>query len=234
MGQPISSNDRVRLESEIIKSPNSLANEKAYLCLRKINAAEDVIYFPVVIKDARISFGKIQFLIVPFSASNSGLGSRWVERKQLVLAHDYQFYYLEGSFFKDVSKYPLPRTDTRGFGSQKGRHDFFDLFFAEHPKIARLQRGFFRLGKPLANDIMYFPIQVENGRKSFGRPQYLIIPYGSIISAYSLFSEKSNVGHVWVDKKALTMEYHMKFEGLQAFFDPFSPEKLLFPDIEED
>lgn len=231
MGQN-SHSDRVRLESEMREHPDSLVGEKAYFRFRRTNAREDVIYFPVVIKDSRVSFGKIHFLILPFSAVGLGLGSKWVERKQLILAHDHLFPHLNASFFKELSQCPTPFTNTRDFDDPRSRHRFYDPFFTDHPDIARLQRGFFQLGKNTSKDVLYFPIQIENGRKSFGQSQYLIVPYGSIIASLKVLSDRSNVGCIWVGKKALTMEYHMKFEELQPFFEPFSQEKLLF-DVEE-
>lgn len=219
---------RARLESDIFEHPESLLDEKAYFRLRKTNTAENVIYFPVCIKGARVSFGKVHFLIVPLNSVNEILGSRWVERKQLILVHEYQFTYLNKSFFTDISRCPAPHLDTRDFETQKERHHFYDKFFTDHPDIARLQRGFFQIGKSSSKDVLYFPIQIENGRKSFGQPQFLIVPYGSTIGTLKILSGRVETGCIWVSKSSLTMEYHIKFDTLQPSFEPFCSVNLLF------
>ncbi len=83
-------------EKLYLENPDCAKYHKAFFRLGKNNNSKDVLYFPILIRDGRLSFGQAQFLILPYGVDsfNNNLGKRWVTRKALVMDHDRLFEHL--------------------------------------------------------------------------------------------------------------------------------------------
>ncbi len=86
---------RKYVEAEIKNTPSILSRVEAFYRLgRAWPGVKDTLLFPVIVLEARKSFGKLQCLITPLLAGDlarSSLGERWVDRKFLILQHDHEF-----------------------------------------------------------------------------------------------------------------------------------------------
>lgn len=76
----------------------------------------------------------------------------------------------------------------------------------------------FRLGKglPGTKDVLFFPVKIMKGRKSFGRLQCLITPL--LTGEYVLLSDTS-LGQRWVDRKFLILNHDHEFKFYQKHID---------------
>lgn len=76
------------VEEDIRKFPATAANYRlGFLVEKSRQRLGDALSMPIQLIDGRLSFGKLQFKIVPYGVKE-GLGSKWVDRKFLVLHHD--------------------------------------------------------------------------------------------------------------------------------------------------
>jgi len=233
MGHTIKRTEQARAERR--EWAQEIVGSKAYLWVKKDNAVGNQVCFPVDIKEARISFGKIHFRVVPHSVATEGLGTRWVEESQLFFPFDMSFKRLEGTFYKDLAQCPVPGRRASDAKNDKFWQRHYDDLFAQCPTAAREFRGFFRLGKKLSKDVMYVPIQVQDARVSFGTAQYQIIPYGTSHLRFWMRDKDENVGNIWVEIGTLILEHDREFEILRDHYSPFSEGRLLyFSESDED
>jgi len=78
-------------EKEMKKNPLFCNHQIAFLKYGKKLHGKSNLLFPIVIKSGRLSFGKLHLLITPLAESKGILGETWVERKMLVMEHDFEY-----------------------------------------------------------------------------------------------------------------------------------------------
>ena len=198
-------------EADISEYPMNACNQKVYFRLGKHDHEKDVLFFPAMSLAGRNSFGKIQVLVVPTEAGANALtlGSRWIERKSLIMAHDRHFNYLS----EIVNTEPLnenyslqePVEDEEEF-AKHDHHKLYEKLYSENPCCARYHRAFFRLGKAdSTKSVIHFPVLIKDTRISFGKAQFLVLPYGE--DAY-----RSRLGQRWVARETLVMDHDRLFQ----------------------
>lgn len=81
------------MEKDLRESPFLAKYFEVFLEIRSSRRLKDRLVFRVKILDGRISFGKLQFLVMPFEANsvNGPCGCRWVDRDAVVFEHDKKF-----------------------------------------------------------------------------------------------------------------------------------------------
>jgi len=90
-------NFRVALEKEFNENPKHIKYSIGFYRFGEgVPGSEDFILFPIKIIDGRKIFGKLQCKITPYLKYNekiSGheLGTKWVDRKFLILSHDHEY-----------------------------------------------------------------------------------------------------------------------------------------------
>lgn len=103
----------------------------------------------------------------------------------------------------------IEEVTTIASGSHKELKMYFDTCEADMkkwPTHYRYQLAFYRIGKnDLDKDVMHIPVEISDGRLSFGKPQFLITPSGVI---------KGVLGKRWVNRKTLIMQHDRLFEHL--------------------